>query len=330
LEAPIETQTPVGSVGSYLRELRAKRGTSIEELGRVTRVASRYLEALEADAHDSLPAPVFTRGFIRAYCQAVGQSPDEVLALYDAREVSPMPRLPVEPMPTRRQSEKAMRSRSAVMVSAALVLVLGGALFAVALVIQPRDRGERVAAPSRPESKPEPSAVATASAPTAPAPPPATSPTPATVAGPPPPPTGPPTPKPSPAPVMVTPKVAAAPVGSVQVVPPAESSAAAPAAPTVQTVAPPNLDGLAGVSSPYRLVARTSEATWIRVRTDDGRNTEESIPAGEIREYVSNRPFILTVGNAAGVSLELNGRPVPQLGARGAVIPRLVLPPEAR
>ena len=121
----------------------------------------------------------------------------------------------------------------------------------------------------------------------------------------------------------------AAPVASVQVVPPqvappADTSAPAP---TVQAVTPPNLDALAGVNSPYRLVARTTEATWIRVRTDDGRTSEESIPAGEVREWVSNRPFILTVGNAAGVSLELNGRPVPPLGARGAVIPRLVLPP---
>jgi len=115
----------------------------------------------------------------------------------------------------------------------------------------------------------------------------------------------------------------------VQVVPPANTSAPAPV-PTVQAVPPPNLDALAGMNSPYRLVARTSEATWVRVRTDDGRNSEESIPAGEVREWVSNRPFILTVGNAAGVSFELNGRAVPQLGARGTVIPRLVLPPEAR
>jgi outer membrane biosynthesis protein TonB len=227
-------------------------------------------------------------------------------------------------MPTPRESEKAMRSRSAVLVSAALVLVLGGALFAVALVIQPRDRGERVAAPNRTESKPDAKAEAKPeSAPESRPEPPAPS-TPS-VAGPPPPPTAPPTPRPMPTPVMVTPKVAAAPVGSVQVVPSTES-----AAPPVQTVAPPNLDILAGVSSPYRLVARTTEATWIRVRSDDGRNTEESIPAGEVREYVSNRPFILTVGNAAGVSFELNGRPVPPLGARGSVIPRLVLPPEAR
>src|SRR5262249_32168012 len=153
------------------------------------------------------------------------------------------------------------------------------------------------------EARPEPLAIASApavatsaTAPVTPAGPPATPSVPPTVAGPPPPPTTPP-PKPTPAPVMVTPKVAAAPVGSLQVVPPSENPTPAP----VQAVAPPNLDGLTGVSSPYRLVARTTEATWMRVRTDDGRSTEESIPAGEVREYVSNRPFILTVGNAAGV-----------------------------
>jgi cytoskeleton protein RodZ len=81
------------------------------------------------------------------------------------------------------------------------------------------------------------------------------------------------------------------------------------------------------VTSPYRLIARTSEATWIRVRTDDGRSTEENVPAGEVREWVSDRPFVVTIGNAGGVSLELNGHTLPTLGARGTVIPRLVLPP---
>jgi hypothetical protein len=78
------------------------------------------------------------------------------------------------------------------------------------------------------------------------------------------------------------------------------------------------------------LIARTNESTWIRVRTDDGRSSDETVPAGEIREWVSDRPFVITVGNAGGVSLELNGRPLPPLGARGAVIPRLVLPPDSR
>jgi hypothetical protein len=69
------------------------------------------------------------------------------------------------------------------------------------------------------------------------------------------------------------------------------------------------------------------EQTWLRVRTEDGRATEETIPAGEVREWISNRPFIVTIGNAGGIALELNGRKLPPLGGHGAVISRLVLPP---
>jgi len=79
---------------------------------------------------------------------------------------------------------------------------------------------------------------------------------------------------------------------------------------------------------PYRLVARASDPTWIRVRMEGGRTTEETIPAGEVREWISNRPFELRIGNAGGVTLELNGQLLPSLGARGAVITRLVLPAE--
>ena len=83
-----------------------------------------------------------------------------------------------------------------------------------------------------------------------------------------------------------------------------------------------------GVSTPYRLVARVSEPTWIRVRTEDGRTSEETVPAGAVREWVSNRPFVITIGNAGGVSFELNGRALPSFGASGTVISGLVLPPE--
>jgi hypothetical protein len=43
---------------------------------------------------------------------------------------------------------------------------------------------------------------------------------------------------------------------------------------------------------------------------------------------VSNRPFVVTIGNAGGVSFELNGRPLPSFGASGTVISGVVLPPE--
>src|SRR5205809_4659545 len=60
----------MSSVGSYLRELRERRGLSLDEISRSTRVLHQYLELLEADDLAALPAPAFTRGFIRAYCQS--------------------------------------------------------------------------------------------------------------------------------------------------------------------------------------------------------------------------------------------------------------------
>jgi len=62
------------------------------------------------------------------------------------------------------------------------------------------------------------------------------------------------------------------------------------------------------------------------VQTDDGQVAEEMLAAGATREWTSGKRFLLTVGNAGGVTVELNGRPLPSLGARGAVIRRLSLP----
>src|SRR4029450_11526619 len=126
-------------------------------------------------------------------------------------------------------------------------------------------------------------------------------------------------------PLPSAPNPHAAPASAAAPSAPAPPPAAAPA-PAVSSAAP----GARTPGMPYRLIARTTETTWMRVRTEDGRTSEETIPANEIREWVSNGPFVITIGNAGGVSLELNGRPVPRLGASGAVITRFVLPSDAQ
>jgi cytoskeletal protein RodZ len=304
------------SVGAYLHELRERRGVPLGDIARTTRVAQRYLEALESDAFEALPPPVFTRGYIRAYCQALMEPPEEALARYDVRDGRP-PQAPARPLVTATRTGGAEpRTRGAVIASLVLLVVLGMALFTVALVIQPRERGESAARPTpavvpAPLTPPEPSA----SQPTPPAA--VTSPAPApsnprTVAAPPPPTTAPSRPAETMPPVPSTPAPRTAPIPA--------TAPATPPGPSVGMVA-------GGIVSPYRLVARTSEATWIRVRTEDGRISEENVPAGEVREWISDRPFELMIGNAGGVILELNGRALPPLGGRGIVVPRLVLPP---
>jgi transcriptional regulator with XRE-family HTH domain len=79
-----------------------------------------------------------------------------------------------------------------------------------------------------------------------------------------------------------------------------------------------------------RLLIRAVEPTWIRVQVDEGQVVEELLQTGAVREWTAARRFVLTVGNAGGLEVDLNGRRIPALGPRGAVIQRLVLPAEAQ
>jgi len=157
----------MSSVGTYLRGLREKQGMSVDELSRATRVLHHYLEALEGDNILSLPAPVFTKGFIRAYCQAVGVPPEQALKLYDrlgvpvpdvgkvpagvprvaAREmrrpiVDEPDYLPVTPVGPPTQGEPREKRRGTALISFVLLVVLGTAFFAVTLALQSGRDGE--------------------------------------------------------------------------------------------------------------------------------------------------------------------------------------------
>src|SRR3989442_689646 len=122
------------SLGAYLRDLRGRRGLSLEELARLTRVASRYLEALETDEFGELPAAVFTRGYIRAYCQALHEPVEEALALYHGQSGRTSPAAaPVRPATAPPSAESGARSLSTVLVSFILLVVLGIALFGFTL-----------------------------------------------------------------------------------------------------------------------------------------------------------------------------------------------------
>lgn len=315
----------MAGLGAYLSQLREERGPSIEELARVTRVSSRYLEALEREDFAQLPAPVFTKGYIRAYCQALGVPVEEALSRYSETVRVPVVTAPVGA--AARPADDGRRPRGTLLLSFVLLVGFGVALFAVALFLQ-SGRPERTV---RPPAPPAPSVEVAAKAPAAPSTPegpPSAPPSPAPAALPEvPPPAAPP---PSPAASVPSPPAAVAPPlrpADAKPAPPVEArpSAAEVKSATVVIEPPPLL--LRSVVSPYRLVARTMESTWLRVRTEDGRASEETIPAGEVREWISNRPFIVTIGNAAGVALELNGQKLPPLGGRGAVINRLMLPP---
>ena len=72
----------MGELGSRLVRAREARGLSLGDAERDTRISRRYLEALEVEQFDVIPAPVYARGFLRSYSQYLGEDPLEMLALF--------------------------------------------------------------------------------------------------------------------------------------------------------------------------------------------------------------------------------------------------------
>ncbi|MDZ7729103.1 MAG: helix-turn-helix transcriptional regulator [Dehalococcoidia bacterium] len=67
-------------IGDQLRAARQERGLSIEEASRETRISRRFLEALEHDEFEALPAPVYARGFLRSYAGFLGLDAEPLVA----------------------------------------------------------------------------------------------------------------------------------------------------------------------------------------------------------------------------------------------------------
>jgi cytoskeletal protein RodZ len=72
----------VGSFGDWLRRQREMREINLRDIADRTKISLRYLEAMEADHFDLLPAPIFAKGFLREYARYVGLSPDDVVNHY--------------------------------------------------------------------------------------------------------------------------------------------------------------------------------------------------------------------------------------------------------
>lgn len=72
----------MGELGSLLTRTREARGLTLEDAERDTRISRRYLQALEAEQFEVIPAPVYARGFLRSYSQYLGLDPQEALSMF--------------------------------------------------------------------------------------------------------------------------------------------------------------------------------------------------------------------------------------------------------
>jgi hypothetical protein len=80
-----------------LRQARERRGLTFEEVAADSRIPVHYIQALETDAFDDLPAPVYVRGFLRVYSKVLDI--DSVPLLAELVDLWPAARTSAEPVP---------------------------------------------------------------------------------------------------------------------------------------------------------------------------------------------------------------------------------------
>jgi cytoskeletal protein RodZ len=122
------------SLGEKLRLAREARGITISEVAAQTRIAGRYLEAIEEDNYKPLPGGVFNKGFIKSYAKYVGVDEQEALDDYNRLMGNQAPPDMDEPLPRRARVMTDDRNRSSIssLIFAVVILVLmSGGIYAL-------------------------------------------------------------------------------------------------------------------------------------------------------------------------------------------------------
>ncbi len=69
------------TIGEILKEERQQHHLSIDKLAQKTRIKKKYLQALENNQFDQLPAATFVKGYIKIYSQMFGFDYQPLIAL---------------------------------------------------------------------------------------------------------------------------------------------------------------------------------------------------------------------------------------------------------
>lgn len=87
-----------------LPRFRKKAGVSLEQIAHITKIGSRFLEAIEAEQFDQLPGGIFSTSYLRQYAEAIGYDVDALLSYYDQKTN------PSEPVTKKPKTENGSRS----------------------------------------------------------------------------------------------------------------------------------------------------------------------------------------------------------------------------
>ncbi len=305
------------SIGQLLRLRREERGLTVEQAAYQSKVPLRLLQALESDDYHLLPDPMYLVRFLHEYALFLKLDPGTLLAEFqEVTRRPPKTSLAVAPPPP---PMPAIPWKQVVWTAAAIVVITP--LVFIALSLSSRRMPETPprapeAVRSGDEQLPEnggggmPDRNSTLRADSAP---------------------GPQTrgqdvveaiPKvPEAAGARASVEHSAGPAGVLQATGPTGAEPRLPG----QLPSPPP-PGTAGAAR-LLLTIRASEPAWVSVRSDTAGRRQVLLRSGQVTSFEADKGFLITLGNAGGVELSLNGVRMPVQGKSGEVIRDLPIPP---
>jgi len=118
-------------IGNSLREARVRQQLDFPELEQQTKIRSKYLQALEEEQFDLLPAPTYVKGFLKNYADALGLEGQLYVDEYNSRFVTGEEDIPLRPRDYQRRPQ-ALGPR---LETRGVMLALGAIAIVFALVI---------------------------------------------------------------------------------------------------------------------------------------------------------------------------------------------------
>jgi cytoskeleton protein RodZ len=270
----------MSNFGANFRKAREAAGLPLEKIAAETRISTRFLTAIENEAFQLLPGGIFNRGFIRAYADYLGLDSNQAVADYDR-----MSSVAQEPADILRDADRIPARSSDWNLYLVAAVILVALMVAYYFVTRNSNRS----------SQETPAAAST----TQPAQPPPDVPVPTET----------PTPVPE---ALKTPPSPDAPAVAQTATPPVTppSKTATPSA--VSPASPPSPSALA-------VNVNVTDSTWMKVTTDGTVALAEILEPGANRHFSAERSIDVVIGNAAGATMQINGRDLGQLGTSGRV-----------
>ncbi|KPJ82981.1 MAG: hypothetical protein AMS17_18260, partial [Spirochaetes bacterium DG_61] len=113
----------MNQLGPLFREARAQSGKSIDDAVKETKIAKRYLLAIENENFDIFPGETYLIGFIRNYSQFLGLDPDEMILKYRDYKIQEQP-APIEQLTAKPRYQKRF-----ILIGVIFVIVISTVLY---------------------------------------------------------------------------------------------------------------------------------------------------------------------------------------------------------